>query len=234
MPINNSSTPAPLSVTQGELSGQGRLFQHLTTLPINNSSTPAPLSVTQGESSARVTSTPYAIIQSQTSNEESVTSATMPTTITTNIVSVSNTAFQSADLAEHSRSTSTSFHLNRHQPSRSSILVHPDEVVEKNINLKTPSKITKLALKLAKESFFGPETMAQCTVAGMRDLDGLPETELCSLKLYLFQLFPSFTKQEFEEIWKSCTNSIGQACKNMLADLETLDWTLILECIPRL
>ena len=40
------------------------------------------------------------------------------------------------------------------------------------------SKLPTLAQKLAKEAYFGEAIMVQCTVAGDRDLPGLPEYEL--------------------------------------------------------
>jgi hypothetical protein len=47
-------------------------------------------------------------------------------------------------------------------------LVPPETVIENNRNLMCPSKVPILALKLEKESFFGQELMARCTVAGSR------------------------------------------------------------------
>ena len=79
------------------------------------------------------------------------------------------------------------------------------------------SKLPTLAVKLAKVSFFGAEVMSKCTVAGNRDLPGLPTNELESLKHTLFTLFPQYwqSPQEFEPLWKSCTEAVGQACKRL-------------------
>ena len=46
------------------------------------------------------------------------------------------------------------------------------------------------------------------------------------LKLYLVQLFPSFSKSEFEEMWKACIISIGQACKGIRLKQKTHNQTL--------
>ena len=69
-------------------------------------------------------------------------------------------------------------------------------------------------MKLAKDAFFGEEVMARCTVAGERELPGLPTDELQRLKHTIFMLFPEFwnSPQEFEPQWKVCTDAIGQAC----------------------
>ena len=110
-----------------------------------------------------------------------------------------------------------------HQPIASFVPLHPDLVVEKYIGLKTPAMMSRLAVKLARESFFGEEVMEQCTS------QVLPKTELCNLKLYLVQLFPSLSKPEFEGYWKTCVTSIGQACKGIRTKQE-VGWCLLLTC----
>ena len=72
--------------------------------------------------------------------------------------------------------------------------------------------MTALALKLA-----GEKVMAQCTVAGDRDLPGLPVNEVQLLKNQIFTLFPVYWNSpfEFEPVWTRCTESLGQACKRL-------------------
>ena len=96
-------------------------------------------------------------------------------------------------------------------------LVTPNSIIQSNPSLMCPSKVPTLALKLAKESFFGDEVMARCTVAGSRDLPALPTNELHHLKHILLNLFPQYWRSphEFEPVWNSCTNSIGQCCKRL-------------------
>jgi hypothetical protein len=74
-----------------------------------------------------------------------------------------------------------------------------------------------LAQKLAKEAYFGETVMVQCTVAGERDLPGLPELELKQLKSTLLSLFPQYWRSpfEFEAQWRHAEESIGQACKRL-------------------
>lgn len=96
-------------------------------------------------------------------------------------------------------------------------LISPQEVVEKHPKLLKASKIPTLAVKLAREAYFGPSVMKHCTVRGTSGLHALPEKGLCDLKLFLKKLsLPRFVSNniDFESIWKSCIESIGQACKN--------------------
>lgn len=95
------------------------------------------------------------------------------------------------------------------------ILLPPDDVVSNYIKLKNPSTMARLSVKLAREAFFGVELMGKCTVAGQRGFDSLPEAQLYNLKLYLVQLFPLLNRAEFEDKWKDCLISIGQACKSI-------------------
>ena len=92
-------------------------------------------------------------------------------------------------------------------------LLTPDEVVGRHPKLVKVSNIPRLSVKLAKDSFFGTEVMAVCTVRGLGNFHGLPETEL---KQYLMSLcVPRLltSRIEFEQTWKNCIESIGQACK---------------------
>ena len=95
------------------------------------------------------------------------------------------------------------------------IPLHPDQVVEKYPQLKTPSGMSRLAVKLARESFFGEKVMGLCTPQGRSDQDKLPREPLLRLKLYLVRLFPSLSNADFEGYWKTCLTSIGQACKSI-------------------
>ena len=51
------------------------------------------------------------------------------------------------------------------------ILLLPDMVVEQYVTLKTPSAMSTLAVKLARESFFGEEVMKKCTPQGKTEYD---------------------------------------------------------------
>ena len=95
-------------------------------------------------------------------------------------------------------------------------LSSPEDVVKMHPKLVKLSKIPTLSVKLAKEAYFGKDIMAVCTVRGLGNYHALPETELKELKMYLRRLcIPRLVTNhvEFEQTWKVCTESIGQACK---------------------
>ena len=91
------------------------------------------------------------------------------------------------------------------------------EIIDRNPKLVCESKVSTLALKLARESFFGEDVMVQCTVAGDRELPALPGHELELLKNQVLTLFPAYwnSLHEFEPVWTKCTAAIGQACKRL-------------------
>ena len=75
-----------------------------------------------------------------------------------------------------------------------------------------------LAVKLAKESFFGDSILIQCTGNGRREQPPLPPYTLAKLKQYLVSNFVDTQrciKPEFERRWSKCPKAIGQACKNL-------------------
>ena len=97
-------------------------------------------------------------------------------------------------------------------------LLKPEDVVEKYSQFLTFFKIPMLAVRLAKESYFGKSIMARCTVRGAGKFHALPEKELKDMKFFLMKIcVPRYTSSqiEFEILWKNCSEAIGQACKSM-------------------
>ena len=92
-----------------------------------------------------------------------------------------------------------------------------DEVLLLNAKYRVLSKASTLAVKLAKEAFFGDNVLVRCTVAGSREFPGLPHKEMQELKGVMLRQFPQFwqTPVQFELTWKDCCESIGQACKRL-------------------
>ena len=92
-----------------------------------------------------------------------------------------------------------------------------ESVMEKYRKLKTVGSAGTLAVKLAKESFFGEEVLVRCTVYGAREQPGLPIEELNQLKQTIFNQFPQFWRSpmQFETVWNSCIVSINQCSKNL-------------------
>ena len=94
-------------------------------------------------------------------------------------------------------------------------LATPQAVLQKYRKLRGDALAGSLAVKLARESYFGQEVMQKCTVRGNRGLPGLPYTELCQLKQTVFSVFLQYWPNpvEFEPVWVKCSTAIGQACK---------------------
>ena len=87
-------------------------------------------------------------------------------------------------------------------------------MIEKYPKFVYKKKLTRLAVRLAQEAFFGKEIMARCTVGGNGDLHALPKEALSQLKSFLITLSVPrlFTDHMlFESTWKSCLESIGQS-----------------------
>ena len=87
------------------------------------------------------------------------------------------------------------------------------EVIKCNNKLCVPAKVSTLAVKLARDAFYGDDVLSKCTVAGEREFFALPVEELKELKTLVFQQCMGLTSTEFEAVWKDCVQAIGQACK---------------------
>ena len=97
-------------------------------------------------------------------------------------------------------------------------LIPYELILKKYPSLHHANVIGKLAVKLARESFFGPTVLVKCTVMGCREYPALPAQELNDLKQAIFSIFPKYWQNPvgFEsEIWSSCVNSVGQLCKRL-------------------
>ena len=83
-------------------------------------------------------------------------------------------------------------------------------------NLSPCSKAGKLAVKLAREAYFGEDVLSRCTVNGFREHPALPIAEL-NEQTMLMQ-FPKYwnSVQEFESLWLICSDAIGQAANIQL------------------
>ena len=94
----------------------------------------------------------------------------------------------------------------------------PEEIVAKNEKLLNKGKISTLAARLAQESFFTREVMSQCTFHGVGTLPALPSEQVKEMKAFLKSIImPKLTNSlpEFEMIYKSCVEAVGQRCKGL-------------------
>ena len=101
-------------------------------------------------------------------------------------------------------------------------LVAASYTLDRFPKLQTESKVSNLAVKLARSSFFGEDVLAQCTLMGFGKYPALPTAELNDLKQTIFSLFPKYWSNpiEFETIWKDCGEAIGQVCKRLRTVVE--------------
>ena len=99
-------------------------------------------------------------------------------------------------------------------------LIPVAQCLDRYCKLQTESKVSVLAVKLAREALFGPNLMMQCTTMGHGRFPGLPTKELNDLKQTIFSLFPKYWSSPaiFEGLWRNCAESIGQACKRLRAE----------------
>ena len=98
-------------------------------------------------------------------------------------------------------------------------LLSSDIVIKKYPKLR--HSFGQLAVKLAKESFFGEDVLIRCTVMGCRTFPSLPLQELNQLKQTIFSLYSMFwsNPSEFEsKVWSQCVNSVDQLCKRLRND----------------
>ena len=99
-------------------------------------------------------------------------------------------------------------------------LSSPNEVIQRyQHRLLFRGKIGELAVKLAKESYFGEKVMKCCTVMGHRELPGLPQKTLNNLKQFIFQLniFRDCWADPatYEAHWAKCVKAINHSCKSL-------------------
>ena len=125
-----------------------------------------------------------------------------------------STSSHNAPLCNPVIARSTANYLSSNEITKAK-LIPPLHVISSNRHLTTEAKVSTLAVRLARESFFGEDVLRRCTVSGHRDLPGLPLKELNELKQTIFNCFPCFWKTpvEFEGLWAKCAEAIGQAAK---------------------
>lgn len=80
---------------------------------------------------------------------------------------------------------------------------------------KNRRDVGRLAIALAKYTYFGPAALAESTITGRVDTTALDPSELEQLKADIHSIFPDMSDTEFEAIWGMCLNSIASACKNL-------------------
>ena len=95
--------------------------------------------------------------------------------------------------------------------------MHPDFVIRKYPKLLDISRAGRLAVRLACESYFGPQVLKRCTVYGQKDKDALPKDKVLELKNKILSLHPQFISSpiEFEPVWTKCVGAINHCAAGM-------------------
>ena len=90
-----------------------------------------------------------------------------------------------------------------------------DQVMGKYARYKNRRDVGRLAIALAKCTYFGAATMAESTITGRGGTAALDPSKLEQLKANIRSIFPTMSDAEFEAIWGLCVASIASACKNL-------------------
>ena len=85
-----------------------------------------------------------------------------------------------------------------------------DTVIRKYPMFHSKSKLSRLAVKIAREAVFGQQVMRESTPLGSNNLKALDFEKLLAIKGAV-QLFCN--QGDLESTWKVCMEAIGQACK---------------------
>ena len=104
--------------------------------------------------------------------------------------------------------------VNKFTPISPTKYKSSDEVITLYKDYKNTKDIGKLAVALAKYTYFGSSVMAQSTVTGRGGT-----TPLDPVKLHLWSniraIFPLVDDAEFNQIWDKCKISIAGCCKTL-------------------
>ena len=98
-------------------------------------------------------------------------------------------------------------------PARAQSQLKPaaDVIGANNKLLLSVAKAGHLAVKLARESYFGEDVMRVSTVSG------LPKDKMKEIKARLYEVYRFDNLVEFEALWQKCLIAIGKACQGLRA-----------------
>ena len=86
------------------------------------------------------------------------------------------------------------------------------DVIGANSNLlQSVTKAGRLAVKLARDSYFGEDVMRVSTVSGLQ------KDKLKEIKARLYEVYRFDNLVEFEPLWQKCLIAIGKACQGLRA-----------------
>ena len=95
-----------------------------------------------------------------------------------------------------------------HQPAMKSAA---DVIDSSQKLLQSTVKAGRLAVQLARYSYFGEDVMRISTVSS------LPKEKLKEIKARLYEVYRFNNQVEFEPLWQKCLIAIGKACQALRA-----------------
>ena len=90
-----------------------------------------------------------------------------------------------------------------------------DEVLCMYASYKTKKNISRLAVTLAKFTYFGTNVMSKSTVMRRGNTMALDAKKVLQLSMTIRGIFPLMSDDVYEEVWKTCKDAIGSACKHL-------------------
>ena len=105
--------------------------------------------------------------------------------------------------------------VNKFTPISPTKYKSSDEVITLYKDYKNTKDIGKLAIALAKYTYFGSSVMAQSTVTGRGGTTPLDPVKLQHLRSNIHAIFPLMDDAEFNKIWDKCKYSIAGCCKTL-------------------
>ena len=87
-----------------------------------------------------------------------------------------------------------------------------DAVLAKYQRFKNRCDASRLAIQLAKRTYFGTSVMSHSTVSGRNNTTPLDRKKM---KAVLRGVFSSISEEELERVWMNCCTLISHACKNL-------------------
>ena len=92
-----------------------------------------------------------------------------------------------------------------------------DQDINTYSRYKNEKHIGRLAIALAKYTYFGPGEMSLCTITGRKGTKAMDFVKLQQLRNNIHGIFPLISEADFDAVWERCKESIGNACKHLRA-----------------
>ncbi len=85
---------------------------------------------------------------------------------------------------------------------------------------KNPTNVGRLAVALAKYTYFGPTVLSQSTLTGRGGHTPLDRAKLDQLRANIRSIFHQLGEKEFGKLWEKCKDAIANRCKTLRQDDE--------------